>query len=82
MRNSNEDSKLSFFDKIKIKEEKAKRADELNKKNRELTLMLSIFYICWIGCGIYLLDFTSYSAQRTIELFAWSFAILIPIVWK
>ena len=82
MRKSNEDSKLSFFDKIKIKEEKAKRADELNKKNRELTLMLSIFYICWIECGIYLLDFTSYSTQRTIELFAWSFAILIPIVWK
>ena len=76
------DEKLSFFEKIKSKEERALRQDFINKKNQEMTTMLVIFYVAWIGAGIYIVDFLHTGNIRTLALLAWSFSILIPCLWK
>ena len=76
------DEKLSFFEKIKSKEEKALRQDFINQKNKEVTTLLIIFYVMWIGAGVYILDFLHSGNIRTLALLAWSFSILIPCLWK
>lgn len=77
-----EEKKSSFFDTIKAKEEKAQRADQINKKNQELSTLLIIFYVTWVAAGVYLVDFMTDAHLKIGLLFVWSFAILLPLMWK
>ena len=72
----------SFLEKIKAKEEKAKIADQINKKNEEISTLLVIFYITWIAAGVYLIDYMHSSNARVIFLLVWSFSFLLPLTWK
>lgn len=77
-----EEKESSFFDTIKAKEEKAQRADQINKKNQELSILLIIFYVTWVAAGVYLVDFMTDAHLRIGLLFVWSFSVLLPLMWK
>ncbi|MBO7073064.1 MAG: hypothetical protein J6V89_06105 [Acetobacter sp.] len=73
---------ISFEEKIKLREEKARIGDEIRKKNKEITAFLIIFFILWISIGVFLIDWASAGLNKDLYLLLWAFSILLPFAFK
>ena len=79
---SNSMDEISFEEKIKLREEKARIGDEIRKKNKEITAFLIIFFILWISIGVFLIDWASAGLNKDLYLLLWAFSILLPFAFK
>ena len=73
---------ISFEERIKLREAKAKIGDEIRKKNKEITTFLIIFFILWISIGVFLIDWISAGLNKDLYLLLWAFSILLPFAFK